>query len=119
MTIGLVGRKCGMTRVFTEAGESVPVTVVEVLANRVTQVKDEATELSLEHFLRIKLGFEICEDAWVAKRPGGELALRGIDVSKTELHLPADVVDLWRAFQGLPSDLRRQFLEVAAPDSLC
>jgi large subunit ribosomal protein L3 len=39
MTIGLVGRKCGMTRVFTEAGESVPVTVVEVLANRVTQVK--------------------------------------------------------------------------------
>ncbi len=39
MTIGLVGRKCGMTRIFTEAGESVPVTVVEVLANRVTQVK--------------------------------------------------------------------------------
>jgi large subunit ribosomal protein L3 len=41
MTIGLVGRKCGMTRVFTEAGESVPVTVVEVLANRVTQVKGD------------------------------------------------------------------------------
>jgi len=39
MTIGLVGRKCGMTRVFTDAGESVPVTVVEVLPNRVTQVK--------------------------------------------------------------------------------
>jgi large subunit ribosomal protein L3 len=44
MTIGLVGRKCGMTRVFTEAGESVPVTVVEVLANRVTQVKDDAAD---------------------------------------------------------------------------
>jgi large subunit ribosomal protein L3 len=44
MTIGLVGRKCGMSRVFTEAGDSVPVTVVEVLANRVTQVKDEATD---------------------------------------------------------------------------
>jgi large subunit ribosomal protein L3 len=42
MTIGLVGRKCGMTRIFTEAGVSVPVTVVEVLANRVTQVKGEA-----------------------------------------------------------------------------
>ena len=39
MEIGLVGRKCGMTRVFTDAGESVPVTVVEVLPNRVTQVK--------------------------------------------------------------------------------
>lgn len=44
MTIGLVGRKCGMTRIFTAAGESVPVTVVEVLANRVTQVKGEATD---------------------------------------------------------------------------
>ncbi len=44
MTIGLVGRKCGMTRIFTEAGESVPVTVVEVLANRVTQVKSDATD---------------------------------------------------------------------------
>jgi large subunit ribosomal protein L3 len=44
MTIGLVGRKCGMTRVFTEAGDSVPVTVVEVLANRVTQVKSDATD---------------------------------------------------------------------------
>ena len=39
MVIGLVGRKCGMTRVFTADGTSVPVTVIEVLANRVTQVK--------------------------------------------------------------------------------
>ena len=44
MTIGLVGRKCGMTRVFTEAGESVPVTVIEVLPNRVTQVKTAAKD---------------------------------------------------------------------------
>ncbi len=39
MTIGLVGRKCGMTRIFTEDGVSVPVTVIEVLPNRVTQIK--------------------------------------------------------------------------------
>ena len=39
MAIGLVGRKCGMTRVFTEAGESIPVTVIEVLPNRITQIK--------------------------------------------------------------------------------
>jgi len=39
MTIGLVGRKLGMTRVFTEDGVSIPVTVIEVEANRVTQVK--------------------------------------------------------------------------------
>jgi large subunit ribosomal protein L3 len=41
MAIGLVGRKCGMTRVFTDAGETVPVTVIEVLPNRVTQVKSK------------------------------------------------------------------------------
>jgi large subunit ribosomal protein L3 len=41
MAIGLVGRKCGMTRVFTEAGETVPVTVIEVLPNRVAQVKSD------------------------------------------------------------------------------
>ena len=39
MTIGIVGRKCGMTRIFTESGQSIPVTVIEVAANRVTQVK--------------------------------------------------------------------------------
>jgi len=39
MTIGLVGRKSGMTRVFTEDGVSVPVTVIEVEANRIAQVK--------------------------------------------------------------------------------
>jgi large subunit ribosomal protein L3 len=41
MAIGLVGRKCGMTRVFTDAGETVPVTVIEVLPNRVAQVKSD------------------------------------------------------------------------------
>ena len=39
MTIGVIGRKIGMTRVFTEDGASVPVTVIEVEPNRVTQVK--------------------------------------------------------------------------------
>jgi large subunit ribosomal protein L3 len=38
-TVGLVGRKAGMTRVFTETGETVPVTVIEALPNRVTQVR--------------------------------------------------------------------------------
>ncbi len=39
MSVGLVGRKCGMTRVFTEEGRSVPVTVVEVTPNRITKIK--------------------------------------------------------------------------------
>ena len=44
MAIGLVGRKCGMTRVFTDDGESIPVTVVEALPNRITQLKTEETD---------------------------------------------------------------------------
>ncbi len=44
MTIGVIGRKAGMTRIFTEEGASVPVTVIEVQPNRVTQVKTTATD---------------------------------------------------------------------------
>ena len=44
MTIGLIGRKRGMTRVFTEQGDSIPVTVIEVSPNRVTQVKTVDTD---------------------------------------------------------------------------
>jgi len=40
MAIGVIGKKKGMTRIFTESGESIPVTVIEVEPNRVTQVKD-------------------------------------------------------------------------------
>jgi large subunit ribosomal protein L3 len=44
MSIGIVGRKCGMTRIFTEDGLSIPVTVIEVDPNRVTQVKNDETD---------------------------------------------------------------------------
>jgi large subunit ribosomal protein L3 len=44
MTIGVVGRKVGMTRVFTDEGASLPVTVIEVEPNRVTQLKTEDTD---------------------------------------------------------------------------
>jgi len=44
MSIGLVGRKCGMTRVFTADGVSVPVTLIEATPNRVTQIKTTETD---------------------------------------------------------------------------
>ncbi len=44
MTMGLVGRKCGMTRVFTDDGVSIPVTVIEAQPNRITQVKTAETD---------------------------------------------------------------------------
>ena len=58
MTIGLVGRKCGMTRVFTEAGETVPVTVIEVLPNRVTQLKSAEKD-----------GYRAVQVSYGARRP--------------------------------------------------
>lgn len=44
MSLGLIGRKVGMTRVFTDDGASIPVTVLEVIPNRVTQIKTIATD---------------------------------------------------------------------------
>jgi len=58
MAIGLVGRKAGMTRVFTDAGETVPVTVIEVLPNRVTQVKTEEKD-----------GYRAVQVTYGARRP--------------------------------------------------
>lgn len=44
MTIAIIGRKAGMTRIFTEAGESIPVTVIECSPNRITQLKTVDTD---------------------------------------------------------------------------
>lgn len=58
MAIGLVGRKAGMTRVFTDAGETVPCTVIEVLPNRVTQVKTQEKD-----------GYRAVQVTYGARRP--------------------------------------------------
>ncbi len=44
MTIGIIGRKCGMTRVITAQGDSIPVTVIDASPNRVTQVKNDGSD---------------------------------------------------------------------------
>ena len=44
MTIGIVGRKCGMSRIFTESGESIPVTLIEASPNRIVQIKSDDTD---------------------------------------------------------------------------
>jgi large subunit ribosomal protein L3 len=56
--MGVIGRKCGMTRVFTEGGVTVPVTVIEVLPNRVTQVKSADTD-----------GYRAVQVSFGARRP--------------------------------------------------
>jgi len=58
MAIGLVGRKAGMTRVFTDAGVTIPCTVIEVLPNRVTQVKTQEKD-----------GYRAVQVTYGARRP--------------------------------------------------
>ena len=74
MAIGLVGRKCGMTRVFTDAGETVPVTVIEVLPNRVTQVKTQERD----GYKAVQLTYGTKRPQLVSKALAGHYAKAGV-----------------------------------------
>ncbi|MBL6700140.1 MAG: 50S ribosomal protein L3 [Luminiphilus sp.] len=74
MTIGLVGRKSGMTRVFTEEGASIPVTVVEIAPNRVTQIK----ELETDGYRAIQVTAGSRKASKVSKAEAGHFAKAGV-----------------------------------------
>jgi large subunit ribosomal protein L3 len=74
MSLGLVGRKCGMTRVFTEDGESIPVTVVEVDPNRVTQVKT----VDNDGYSAIQVAVGVRRASRVVKPAAGHYAKAGV-----------------------------------------
>jgi large subunit ribosomal protein L3 len=74
MTIGLVGRKSGMTRVFTEDGASIPVTVVEVSPNRVTQIKD----IESDGYRAIQITRGSRKASRVRKSQAGQFAKAGV-----------------------------------------
>jgi large subunit ribosomal protein L3 len=75
MTIGLVGRKSGMTRVFTEDGVSIPVTVVEIAPNRVTQIK----ELDSDGYRAIQVTAGSRKASKVSKSEAGQFAKAGVE----------------------------------------
>ena len=75
MAIALVGKKCGMTRVFTEDGVSVPVTVIEVPANRVTQIKNAETN---DGYLAIQVTMGEKKASRVSKPMAGHYAKAGV-----------------------------------------
>ncbi|MDZ7752129.1 MAG: 50S ribosomal protein L3 [Gammaproteobacteria bacterium] len=88
MSVGIVGRKAGMTRIFTEDGVSIPVTVIEVENNRITQVKDEETD-----------GYRALQITWGARRASrvnksavGHFAKAGVEAGRgmREFRLEAD-----------------------------
>ena len=74
MTIGLVGRKSGMTRVFTEDGASIPVTVVEVSPNRVAQIKD----IESDGYRAIQITRGSRKASRVGKSQAGQFAKAGV-----------------------------------------
>ena len=78
MTIGLVGRKLGMTRVFTEDGVSIPVTVIEVEANRVTQVKS----LESDGYVAIQVTTGAKKANRLTSAEAGHFAKAGVDAGR-------------------------------------
>ena len=88
MTMGLVGRKCGMTRVFTEDGDAIPVTVIEAQPNRITQVK--TVEADGYRALQVTAGER--KPSHVSRPEAGHFAKAKVEAGDliTEFRLDAD-----------------------------
>jgi large subunit ribosomal protein L3 len=78
MTIGLVGRKCGMTRIFTDDGAAIPVSVVEVFANTVVQVKT----VDIDGYNAIQVTTGITKRSKLSKPLAGHYAKSNVDAGR-------------------------------------
>jgi large subunit ribosomal protein L3 len=94
MTIGLVGRKAGMTRVFTDAGDTQPVTVIEVLPNRIVQVKDSKAD----GYRAIQVTFGSRRASRLSKPVAGHYAKPGV--------LPGEKIIEFRLAEGEGADFK-------------
>ncbi|MFM7255052.1 MAG: 50S ribosomal protein L3 [Betaproteobacteria bacterium] len=81
MSLGLLGRKVGMMRIFTDDGDSIPVTVLEVSNNRVTQIKTAAND----GYSAVQVGFGDRRVSRVTKPAAGHFAKAGVTAA-TRLH---------------------------------
>ncbi|MBS0336273.1 MAG: 50S ribosomal protein L3 [Proteobacteria bacterium] len=75
MTIGLVGRKVGMTRIFTDEGDTLPVTVLDVSDNRITQIKSP----DKDGYSAVQVTFGKRRASRVGKALAGHLAKAGVE----------------------------------------
>ncbi|MDC0404238.1 50S ribosomal protein L3 [Porticoccaceae bacterium] len=89
MSIGIVGRKCGMTRVFTDEGVSIPVTVVEAEPNRITQVKSSDSD----GYSAIQVTTGSRKASRVAKAQAGHYAKAGVEAGRGLWEFRTDGVD--------------------------
>ena len=79
MTLGLVGRKVGMTRIFAEDGSTIPVTVLDVSNNRVTQIKTADND----GYAAVQVAFGTRRASRVIKPAAGHLAKAGVEAGTT------------------------------------
>ena len=88
--LGIVGRKIGMTRIFTEDGVSVPVTVLDVSNNRVTMVKTVETD----GYNAIQVAFGSKKPTRVSKPLAGHFAKAGVEAGSMlkEFHIEAEQI---------------------------
>ena len=88
MSIGMVGRKCGMTRIFLENGNSVPVTVLHLLPNKITQVKSADSD----GYAAIQVTYASKKQSKVSKTQLGHFKKAGVEpgVGLHEFRLDAD-----------------------------
>src|SRR5690606_15820913 len=96
MSIGLVGRKSGMTRIFTETGSSIPVTVVEVLPNRVAQVKTQETD----GYSAIQVTTGGKKANRVTKAEAGHFAKAGVEAGRGLWEFRADAEEVSKPAPG-------------------
>ena len=75
MSLGLVGRKIGMTRIFTDDGSSLPVTVLDVSNNRVTQIKTAESD----GYAAVQVAFGARRPSRVNKAAAGHFAKAGVE----------------------------------------
>ena len=101
--LGLLGRKVGMMRIFTDDGDAVPVTVLDVSNNRVTQVKTEATD----GYSAIQVAFGARKASRVSKPEAGHLAKAGVEAGEVlkEFRVPADVAGQYKPGATVPVTL--------------
>jgi large subunit ribosomal protein L3 len=78
MAIGVIGRKAGMTRIFAEGGESIPVTVIEVPPNRVSQVKSAETD----GYRAVQVAFGTRKASRVNNPTAGHYAKAGVEAGE-------------------------------------
>ncbi|MDM8557553.1 50S ribosomal protein L3 [Candidatus Parabeggiatoa sp. HSG14] len=78
MAVGLMGRKCGMTRLFTEEGLSVSVTVIEVIPNRITQIKSKKSD----GYQAIQVAYGNRRANLINKPMSGHLAKAGVEAGR-------------------------------------